>query len=40
MLRKLARSAVLAGVTSLALTVGTPAEATSKHLRILGRFQI
>ena len=35
MLRNLARTALLAGATSLALIVGTPAEATSKHLTIL-----
>ena len=35
MLRNLARTALLAGATSLALMVGTPAEATSKHLTIL-----
>src|SRR3984957_7186235 len=35
MLRNLARTALLAGATSLALTVGTLAEATSKHLTIL-----
>jgi ABC-type sugar transport system substrate-binding protein len=35
MLRNLARTALLAGATSLALIAGTPAEATSKHLTIL-----
>ena len=35
MLRKLARTALLAGATCLALIPGTPAEATSKHLTIL-----
>jgi inositol transport system substrate-binding protein len=35
MLRNLARTALLAGATSLALIVGTAAEATSKHLTIL-----
>jgi ribose transport system substrate-binding protein/inositol transport system substrate-binding protein len=35
MLRDLARTAVLAGAASLALIVGTPAEAASKHLTIL-----
>ena len=35
MLRNLARTALLAGATSLALMVGTPAEAASKHLTIL-----
>jgi Periplasmic binding protein domain len=35
MLRNLARTALLAGATSLALMVGTPAEATGKHLTIL-----
>jgi hypothetical protein len=35
MLRNLARTALLAGATSLALMVRTPAEATSKHLAIL-----
>jgi inositol transport system substrate-binding protein len=35
MLRNFARTALLAGATSLALIVGTPAEATSKHLTIL-----
>ena len=35
MLRDLARTAVLAGAASLGFMVGTPAEATSKHLTIL-----
>src|ERR1700677_4020272 len=35
MLRNLARMALVASATSLALVVGTPAEATSKHLTIL-----
>lgn len=35
MLRKLARTALLAGAACLALIPGTPAEATSKHLTIL-----
>ena len=35
MLRNLARTALLAGATSLALMVGTPAEATGKHSTIL-----
>ena len=35
MLRNLARTAVLAVATGLALIVGTPAEAAGKHLTIL-----
>src|SRR5580704_4136763 len=35
MLRNLARTALLAGVTGLALTLGAPAQAAGKHLTIL-----